>query len=101
MKEVKLWYLFGCPDDYISTDKSPRKNTIAIDASDGKIVVELVRDSRIEVCSLVGTLNDWAMLLWVKIASFWKLMEYRKELQTLGITGEDYSDFEVLRFLRD
>ena len=96
----EVFHSFGCPIKYLSTNENPQKNTIVVDTSSGKIVVELVRDRRIEICSLDGSFSDHAMLLWVIVSLFWKLMEHKQELQDIGIIGEDYSDSDILEFLR-
>lgn len=96
----KVFYLYGCPKRYLSSCKDPQANTILIDASSSRIVVDVVRSKRSNICTLEGTLNDNSMCLWVIVSLFWKLMEYKQELQSIGIIGDDYSDSDILSFVR-
>ena len=96
----EVFHLFGCPDKYLSSDKNPQVNTIIIDVSLDKIVVDVFRNKRMNVCTLEGTLNDFSMRLWVIVSLFWKLMEHKQDLQEIGIIEEDYSDSDILNFLK-
>lgn len=96
----EVFLLFGCPNKYLSSDKNPQVNTIIIDISFDKIVVDVVRNKRMNICTLEGSLNDFSMRLWVIVSLFWKLMEHKQELQEIGIIEEDYSDSDILDFLK-
>lgn len=96
----EVFHLFGCPDKYLSSDKNPQVNTIIIDVSLDKIVVDVFRNKRMNVCTLEGTLNDFSMRLWVIVSLFWKLMEHKQDLQEIGIIEDDYSDSDILNFLK-
>lgn len=96
----EVFHLFGCPNKYLSSDKNPQVNTIIIDISFDKIVVDVVRNKRMNVCTLEGSLNDFSMRLWVIVSLFWKLMEHKQDLQEIGIIGDDYSDSDILNFLK-
>ncbi|MBR5644035.1 MAG: hypothetical protein IKW77_07600 [Salinivirgaceae bacterium] len=95
-----MFSLFGFPDKYISSNKNPRENTIIVDAFSDKITVDVVKNKRINICTLEGTLNQNSMLLWVMACLFWKLMEYKQDLQNIGIIGDDYLDSDILSFVR-
>jgi len=96
----EVFHLFGCPNKYLSSDKNPQVNTIIIDISFDKIVVDVVRNKRMNICTLEGTLNDFSMRLWVIVSLFWKLMEHKQDLQEIGIIEDDYSDSDILNFLK-
>lgn len=96
----EVFHLFGCPDKYLSSNKKPQVNTVVIEVSLGKIFVDVFRNKRINVCTLEGTLNEFSMSLWVIVSLFWKLMEHKQDLQEIGIIGDDYSDSDILNFLR-
>jgi hypothetical protein len=96
----EVFHLFGCPNKYLSSDKNPQVNTIIIDVSLDKIVVDVFRSKRMNICTLEGTLNDFSMRLWVIVSLFWKLMEHKQDLQEIGIIGDDYSDSYILNFLK-
>jgi hypothetical protein len=96
----EVFHLFGCPNKYLSSDKNPQVNTIIIDVSLDKIVVDVFRSKRMNICTLEGTLNDFSMRLWVIVSLFWKLMEHKQDLQEIGIIGDDYSDSDILNFLK-
>lgn len=96
----EVFHLFGCPNKYLSSDKNPQVNTIIIDISFDKIVVDVVRNKRMNICTLEGSLNDFSMRLWVIVSLFWKLMEHKQDLQEIGIIGDDYSDSDILNFLK-
>jgi hypothetical protein len=96
----EVFHLFGCPNKYLSSDKNPQVNTIIIDVSLDKIVVDVFRSKRMNICTLEGTLNDFSMRLWVIVSLFWKLMEHKQDLQEIGIIEEDYSDSDILNFLK-
>jgi hypothetical protein len=95
-----MFNLFGLPNKYISTNVNTRENTIVMDVFSNKITVDVVRNKRMNICTLEGTLNDFSMRLWVIVSLFWKLMEHKQDLQEIGIIEEDYSDSDILNFLK-
>jgi hypothetical protein len=95
-----MFNLFGLPNKYISTNVNTRENTIVVDVFSNKITVDVVRNKRMNICTLEGTLNDFSMRLWVIVSLFWKLMEHKQDLQEIGIIEEDYSDSDILNFLK-
>lgn len=95
-----MFNLFGLPNKYISTNVNTRENTIVVDVFSNKITVDVVRNKRMNICTLEGSLNDFSMRLWVIVSLFWKLMEHKQDLQEIGIIEEDYSDSDILNFLK-
>ena len=95
-----MFNLFGLPNKYISTNVNTRENTIVVDVFSNKITVDVVRNKRMNICTLEGSLNDFSMRLWVIVSLFWKLMEHKQDLQEIGIIGDDYSDSDILNFLK-
>jgi hypothetical protein len=95
-----MFNLFGLPNKYISTNVNTRENTIVMDVFSNKITVDVVRNKRMNICTLEGSLNDFSMRLWVIVSLFWKLMEHKQDLQEIGIIEEDYSDSDILNFLK-
>ena len=95
-----MFNLFGLPNKYISTNVNPLENTIIVDVFSDKITVDVMRNKRINICIIEGTLKKYSMRLWVIACLFWKLMEHKQDLQEIGIIGDDYSDSDILEFLR-
>ena len=91
--------LFGFPDKYISFNENPREETIIVEAFLHRITVDVVKNKRINICTLEGSINDNSMRLWVIVYLFWKLMVYKQKLRTIGIIEDDYSDSDIVEFM--